>query len=81
MRVLITGVKPWLDGSLQGIAWMELGLAEQPNAVRNATHLLQRLPDQSERILPAGTSILNAYDQSEEALLILERRSRNHAAF
>jgi hypothetical protein len=60
-----------LDGSLQGIAWMELGLAEHPDAVRNATHLLQHLPDRTERILPAGTSLLSVYDQAEEELLIL----------
>lgn len=60
-----------LDGSLQHLTWLELGLLEQPDAVRNATHLLARRPDHSEQALPVGTSILDAYDQAEEALLIL----------
>lgn len=60
-----------MDSSLQGIAWMEPGLIELPDAVRNATHLLQRFPDHSERVLPVGTSILSAYDQAGEELLIL----------
>ncbi len=60
-----------LDESLQHLAWLELGLSERPDAVRNATHLLARRPDRIERALPAGTSILDVYDQAEEALLIL----------
>jgi NACHT domain len=60
-----------LDESLEHLAWLELGLAEQPDAVRNAAHLLQHRPDRSEQALPANTSILDAYDQAEEALLIL----------
>ena len=71
LRLLHRTYQASLDGSLQGIAWMELGLAEHPDAVRNATHLLQRLPDRTEHMLPAGTSILSAYDQAGEQLLVL----------
>lgn len=71
IRLLRRTYQTMLDGSLQGIAWMDLGLAEHPNAVRNATHLLRRFPGQSERVLPAHTSILDVYDQAEDALLIL----------
>ncbi len=60
-----------LEGSLQGIAWMELNLSEHPDAVQNATHLLQRLPDRSEHLLPAGTRMFSVYDQAEGELLIL----------
>ena len=60
-----------LDASLRGITWMELGLSEHPNAVRNATTLLHQLPSHTERTFPAGTSILSVYDQAEEELLIL----------
>ena len=59
-----------LDESLQHLAWMEMGLSERPDAVRNATHLLDRRPDRIERALPVGTSIFDAYDQAEEVLLI-----------
>lgn len=60
-----------LDEMLQHLAWLEPGLTEQPDVVRNAIHLLARRPDRSERALPAGTSVLDVYDQAEEALLIL----------
>ncbi|HEX3643315.1 MAG TPA: toll/interleukin-1 receptor domain-containing protein, partial [Ktedonobacteraceae bacterium] len=33
-----------LDESLERLFWLELGLTEQPDAVRNAIHLLQRRP-------------------------------------
>lgn len=60
-----------LDTSLERLAWQELGLAEQPTIVRNAAFLSQRRPDQTERPLPAGTSILQVYDDSARALLLL----------
>ena len=71
LRLLYRTYHISLNDSLQGIAWMELGLAEHPNAVRNATNLLQQRPDGTERVLPTGTTILDAYDQAEEELLIL----------
>ncbi|HEX4204704.1 MAG TPA: TIR domain-containing protein, partial [Ktedonobacteraceae bacterium] len=60
-----------LDSSLYGIIWMELGLTRKQDAVRNASHLLLRLPEHNEQILPSGTSILHAYKQAQEELLIL----------
>ncbi len=60
-----------LVDSLYGITWMVLGLANKPDAVRNASHLLLRLPERNEQILPSGTSILYAYEQAQEELLIL----------
>lgn len=71
LRLLRRTYQTSLSSSLQDIAWIELGLSEHPDAVRNATHLLQRLPDRTERQLPAGTSILSVYDQAEGELLIL----------
>jgi TIR domain len=59
-----------LEDSLQGIAWMELGLAGHPDAVENATHVLHRLPDRSEHLLPAGTSILSVYDRAGDLLIL-----------
>lgn len=60
-----------LETLLERLVWQELGLAEQPTAVRNATHLSQHLPDRTEYSLSAGTSILQLYDASARALLIL----------
>ena len=60
-----------LDRSLYGMVWMELGLASKPDAVHNASHLLLQLPERNEQILPAGTSILQVYEQAQEELLIL----------
>jgi NACHT domain len=60
-----------LEQSLQGAALLELGLSHKPTAVHNATTLLARLPNQSEQPLPAGTSILHAFDKVEQELLIL----------
>lgn len=71
LRLLRRDYQKDLDESLEHLAWLELGLNEQPDAVRNATHLSQRRPDQSERALPAGTSILEVYDEAAEALLLL----------
>lgn len=60
-----------LAQTLQGIAWMDVNLSERPEAVRNAATLLLRSVNQSEHLLPVGTSILDAYDQAEQDLLIL----------
>lgn len=60
-----------MEASLEHLTWITPGLAEQADAVRNAAHLLQRRAEHSERALPTGTSILDVYDQAEEALLVL----------
>jgi hypothetical protein len=46
-----------LAQSLQGTAWMELGLARQLDAVQNAATLLLRLSHRAEQLLPPGTPI------------------------
>lgn len=60
-----------LKQTLQGNAWLDINLSEKPDAVHNAVTLLLRTMDQPERLLPTGTSILDAYDQAEHDLLIL----------
>jgi len=60
-----------LEYSLQEIVWIELGLAGMPDAVQNATNRLVRLSQQDAQTLPPRTSILEVYDMSERALLIL----------
>ncbi len=57
--------------SLQGFAWLELGLAHRPNAVQNAATLLLRQSNQPERMLPSGTSIVQVYEEAKQELLIL----------
>ena len=56
---------------LQGAVWLELGLAEKPDAVQNATNLLLHMTNRTEQPLPPGTSITQAYDEAEHELLIL----------
>jgi hypothetical protein len=50
---------------------MELGLASRPAAVQNAASFSLHLPDQPERLLPPGTSIVQAYELAQQELLIL----------
>ena len=60
-----------MTDSLQNAAWLELGLASKPDAVQNVSTLLLRTPTQPERLLPAGTSIVEVYEQAHHELLIL----------
>src|SRR5450759_4214611 len=60
-----------LEQSLHGIAWVELGLSTRSDMVSNAANLLLRLPQGGECLLAPGASILDAYAQAEEELLIL----------
>lgn len=61
----------WFTHSLQGVAPIDLGLAEKPDALHNAKTLLFRSLDQPERPLPTGTTVLDVYDLAEHELLIL----------
>jgi NACHT domain len=56
---------------LQGAVQIELGLASRPAATQNAVSLSLRLPEQPEQTLPTHTSILDAYNQAQQELLIL----------
>ena len=60
-----------LTDSLEGITWLELGLASNPKAVQNTSRLLFRTPHQPECLLPAGTSIVEVYTQANGEFLIL----------
>ena len=60
-----------MTDSLQNAAWLELELASKPDAVQNVSALLLRTPNQPERLLPAGTSIVEVYEQANHELLIL----------
>ncbi len=60
-----------MSQSLEGAAWLELGLASVPQAVQNATNLLLHVENKAAQHLPAGASIKDAYDEAEHELLIL----------
>jgi hypothetical protein len=71
LRRLRRSYRDLMSQSLQGAAWLELGIAERPGAVQNATNLLLRVPNHAEQLLLPGTSIIQAYDEAEHELLIL----------
>ena len=60
-----------MSQSLQGAAWLELGITSKPGAVQNAANVLLRIKSRTEQLLPPGTSITQAYDEVEHELLIL----------
>jgi hypothetical protein len=60
-----------LTESLQETAWIELDLAMLPGAVENPTNLILRRSTQPPRPLPPGTSVLQAYQEANQELLIL----------
>jgi serine/threonine protein kinase len=60
-----------MSQSLQGTAWLELGIAEKPDAVQNVTNLVLHVPNRAVQHLPPDASIIQAYDEAEHELLIL----------
>jgi serine/threonine protein kinase len=71
LRRLRRAYRDLTNQSLQGAAWLDLGLVDKPDAVQNVAHLLFRAKSSAERHLPAGTSITEVYDEAEHELLIL----------
>lgn len=65
----------WISGVLEQSLYrdmlMTLGLWEQPDALVNPWHLTIQEMDQSAHPLPAGTRILQVYDDADGRLLIL----------
>lgn len=64
----ITGV---LDRSLERMARVEVGLSARPDAVEHPWGALVALPSGDVRTLPAGTALLDVYDECQTGLLIL----------
>src|SRR6266566_952001 len=60
-----------LAQSLQGAAWLELGLAEKPDAVFSVANLLLHTRRQLEHYPPPGVSIQQVYTRAQGELLIL----------
>src|SRR5262249_26822388 len=71
LRRLRRSYTEMMNQSLQGAAWLELGLASKPDAVQNAANLILRVGSCPEQPLPPGTSITQVYDEAEHELLIL----------
>ena len=61
----------FLDASLMQAAWLDLELADKPDAIYTPVSLVFRDARFSERPLPAGTSIVEVYEQAHRELLIL----------
>jgi NACHT domain len=60
-----------LEQSLQEVAWIDLGFAQRPDAVRNAASLLVHFAHRAEQLLPLGTPIKQVYEDAAHELLIL----------
>jgi predicted NACHT family NTPase len=71
LRRLRVRYEQMLSQSFQGAVQMELRLAERPTAIHNAASLALRLPEQAEQVLLPHTSIVDAYGQAQQELLIL----------
>ncbi|HEU5374433.1 MAG TPA: NACHT domain-containing protein [Ktedonobacteraceae bacterium] len=65
----------WIDGlleqSLHRAVWVDLHLQQQPDALENPWHLVVQELAHEPRPLPAGTSIIQVFDEADEELLIL----------
>ena len=65
----------WITGFLQQSLFQEtrllLGLSERPDAVARPMDLLVKRPDEGERPLPAGTQVVDVFDNMDRTLLIL----------
>ncbi len=57
--------------SLQEIPWLDIKLADKPNAVQNTTNLLLPFSKQAKQTLPISTSIEQIYEEAAHELLIL----------
>jgi hypothetical protein len=70
-RVRATWIAGLLDQSLHRAVWIDLHLQEQPHALENPWRLHMQEFDRASQPLPAGTSIVEVYDQADGELLIL----------
>ncbi|GCE20823.1 NACHT domain-containing protein [Dictyobacter kobayashii] len=70
-RVRTTWIEGFLEHSLHQATWLTVGLQEQPDALDNPWEMLVQEFNREPRPLPAGTSIVQVYDQADGRLLIL----------
>ena len=64
-------IKSVLENPLHGAALIALGLEERKDAVESPRDRDLQTPDQSNRLLPPGTKIVDVFDQKGHPLLIL----------
>jgi DNA polymerase III delta prime subunit len=70
-RVRDTWIKGLLEHSLYQVAWIDLHLQEQPDALENPWRFQVQELDHLPRALPMGTSIIKLYDEADGELLLL----------
>jgi hypothetical protein len=70
-RVRTIWIEGLLEQSLHQAALITLDLQEQPDALANPWHLEVQETNQTPQLLPAGTSIVEVYDQADGELLLL----------
>ncbi len=70
-RVRKTWIAGILEHSLHGALPIELGLEQRPDVLANPWRMLVQESDQPATLLPAGTSIVQVYDDSQGSFLIL----------
>src|SRR5581483_6031752 len=70
-RVRKIWITDLLEKSLQHAVWIDLHLQERPDVLLNPWSLVVQELDQEPHILPSGTSILQAFVEADEELLIL----------
>ena len=66
-----TWIKGVLEQSLGNEVLIDLGMEERPGEVEHSWDLQVKMPDQVNRTLPAGTSIIQVFDEMGGAILIL----------
>lgn len=66
-----TWIKGVLEKSLYGAAMMALGLVEQAEAVQRPWESVLWPPKREEKLLPAGTKLIDKFDEVGQGLLIL----------
>lgn len=70
-RVRTRWIKGLLENSLHRAAWIDLRLQEQPDALENPWRLYVQELNCEPRALPADTSIIEVYDETDGQLLLL----------
>lgn len=66
-----TWIKGVLEKSLYNEVLIELGMEEHPGAVNHPWDMQVQMPNQTNRTLPAGTSMIDVFDEMNGAMLIL----------
>ncbi len=70
-RVRTRWIQDVLEQSLHHVAFITLGLHEEPDALENPWSLMVQETERPARTLPSGTHIAQVYDEADDALLIL----------